>query len=85
MKAIISNGLGSPYIVINPVNKEIVSNTLVLFPASDKLALEAIEKYVSLMDENDPDKDALARRLQDWKEMWKHIETSKGATDDTSS
>ena len=55
MDAKISNGIGSDYVVLTNKN-QICSGAFVMFPVSDRLALELIDLYCERLPDTDSDK-----------------------------
>ncbi len=75
MDAIISNGLGSDYIVLTSKN-EIQSGVICLFPASDRLALDAMQYYCNQLPDEDTDKATLRHWLKQLYNEWTRMDKS---------
>ena len=69
MIAKISNGIGSDVVVLSNKN-EIQSGALVLFPASDKLAMELSKAYCERLPDDDKDKSTLRQWLRQFEIEW---------------
>jgi len=70
MKAKLSNGYGSQYVVIERETGAPISNVVLLFPMKDREALLVLRKY---LDSNRDLLPELERAYERFEKEWKHI------------
>ena len=70
MKAKLSNGYGSEFVVIERATGAPVSNVVLMFPMSDKQAFMVLRKYLDSNREVYTELESLYERCQ---REWKHI------------
>ena len=76
MDACISNGLSSDYVVLTNKNK-ICSGVFCLFPASDRLALDAMKFYLDQLPDKDKDKETLRHWINKLSIEWAKADQSQ--------
>lgn len=76
MKPQLSNGYGSPLVVIDAETKQPLSGALVMFPEIDRAAYHALRTYVSEVAMGDD------KQFMDWfrslEHLWDEADSAKG-------
>jgi hypothetical protein len=75
MDAKLSDGYGSEFIVLDAKTQKPVTGVVILSPMSDRLAFDAIGRYLEAHSEVMP---ALATRYMTWQTEWRRIDEAAG-------